>query len=212
MRRHHVHVDLDAEALEHLLGARHLLVVVRRPHQHCDLHPLLFSLQLDCGGLRRDVCPVIAARQLDVGDPRVRARRAPRASVAPRPVTASSRPPPLVTSAPVASAAVRAWNTVTPFERVGVFDAGDHAAGRVRRSRSSRSPPRRAAAERATGRARRRRPTRAARPRRPASPGTTASHSGSPKRTLNSTSFGPVAVEHEPGVKHAAVVDALRVR
>ena len=32
--------------------------------------------------------------------------------------------------------------------------------------------------------------------------------SGSPKRMLYSTSFGPVGREHQPGVEHAAVVDA----
>ena len=38
--------------------------------------------------------------------------------------------------------------------------------------------------------------------------GSTTWASGSPKRTLYSSTFGPVGGEHEPGVEHAAVVDA----
>ena len=38
--------------------------------------------------------------------------------------------------------------------------------------------------------------------------GSTTWASGSPKRTLYSTSFGPVGREHQPRVEHAAVVDA----
>ena len=33
-------------------------------------------------------------------------------------------------------------------------------------------------------------------------------HSGSPKRTLYSMSFGPLGVDHQPGIEHAAIGDA----
>ena len=44
--------------------------------------------------------------------------------------------------------------------------------------------------------------------RSPSRRGSTTCASGSPKRTLNSSTLGPSVGQHEPGVQHAAVVDA----
>ena len=99
VRRHHVLVDLDAEAFEHRLRARHLVVVVGRPHQHCDLHHLLAFRSA------RRPSPRCRSGDSRPGDRSsstpAYARARASCSVAPRPVTASSRPPPLVTSPPL---------------------------------------------------------------------------------------------------------------
>ena len=104
--------------------------------------------------------------------------------------------------------AVPAWKTSAP-RRLGVGDALDRRAA-SRRAPGSRAPAsttvtaarrRRRAARRRAGR--RRAQPRAPRAGRPRAAAASDCVSGSPKRQLNSSTRGPSAGQHQPGVEHA---------
>ena len=161
-----------------------------------------------CSAPRGDVAAQLHAIEGDHPGRSIRASRARRSASGPSAVTFSTRPP-AVTSCPVRRSAVPACVTSTspatwsrpvigsPLEeQCGIAGAGQHHRDRpLRRRSSSCSALRRSA--------RRGRIAPAAAPAgRRCRRGSTAWVSGSPKRTLNSSTRGPAGGQHHPGVQH----------
>ena len=172
--------------------------------------PLCVSPCLSVGDARRRPgrrcrCASACPRTRSARPPRRRAR-GPRPASGPSPVTFRTRPP-AVTSSPASSRAVPAWVTSTPSGTA--VEAADHVALRralpgSRPRRGPRSPPSRRANSASTPGE----PARLARGEAELeqvgrSRGSTAWVSGSPKRQLNSSTFGPASVEHQAGVEDA---------
>ena len=164
--------------------------------------------------MRASRCRAGRSRRASRSDrPPRRPARGPRSSVAPVAVTFSTRPP-SANSRPrsIARAGVEDGHA---FDLGGGFEAADPAALGIG---AGIAPGRHDHGQRGIGR------TSAARmcpsmpvgapsrswPRSLSSRGRSTWHSGSPKRTLNSSSFGPVLGHHQPGVEHAAIGRALR--
>ena len=188
------------------------LVAVPRCGLEC-LHPPPLSLlrRERCRVTRSisDVAPVLRAFEADPLDRRVGARRAPLRGVEPRPVTFSTRPP--AVTMPPSRRAVPAWVISTSCVALGLVEAADRRhpcsttpgspprpsrpsppSRRTTRARSSPSPPAHDTRSSVSRRSLRSR-------------GSTACVSGSPKRQLNSSTFGPVGRQHQAGIEDAAV-------
>ena len=163
--------------------------------------------RLRCSG-RRDVRPQHHAGPGHQAGGLVGARPR-RGGVGPSPVTARTRPPAVTRSPP--GPQPRRRRRPSHRHRPGGVEAVDHVA-----ARGAAGSPRRAhhgdgdvGDERWGGRATSRRPPRPGEPRgRRSSRGSTTWVSGSPKRTLYSSTLGPSAVSISPAYEHAAVVDA----